>query len=109
IAHNAISQTSKYLAQVGDFCYALLRTANNGNKLGEGELANLQKLQEFSQTLSADLRQLTEDVSKGNIDWSIIKNQGSEILSAREQSPVTVKFEKMSESMQQYPTLIYDG
>lgn len=109
ISHIAISQTSKYLTQVGDFCYALLKAANKGENLSDNEWKSLEKLQGYSQSLSNQLRQLSEDVSRGNIDWSVIKNQGKQMFEANFQNPVSTKFEQISESMQQYPTLIYDG
>lgn len=109
ISHLAISQTSKYLTQVGDFCYALLKTSNKGENLSDNEWKSLEKLQGYSQSLSNQLRQLSDDVSKGNIDWSVIKNQGKQMFESNFQNPVSTKFEQISESIQQYPTLIYDG
>jgi spore germination protein len=109
IAHSAISQTSKYLSQVGDFCYTLLKASNRGESLDDSQWVTVEKLGAYSGNLSAQLRLLSQEVAQGKLDWGVIRNQGNEIFSQKLQNPVDVKFEKIAESMQQYPTLIYDG
>lgn len=110
ISHVAISQTSKFLAQVGDFCYALLKAANSGQSLTQGELASIAKLRDYAGYLTGELHSMEQEVSEGGLKWGEIKHEGRQIFAKQAQDPVSVKFQSISQEMQQqYPTLIYDG
>lgn len=109
ISHVAISDTTKFLSQVGDFCYSLLRSSNRGQSLSDSEMTNLEKLRDYAGYLSLELHQLEGQVEKGNLKWDEIKHGGRQVFALEGQNPVDLKFEKIAQEMQQYPTLIYDG
>lgn len=109
IPHNAISQTTKFLTQVGDFCYSLLKTINSGQSLSEADINTIEKLTDFAGYLNVELHNLERDISQGNIDWTEIKNQGSSMFRRNLSETVDMKFERIAKELQQYPTLIYDG
>lgn len=109
ISHVAISQTSKFLSQVGDFCYALLRANNSGEKLSQSEWNNVEKLTDYAGFLSLQLHDLEQEIQEGNMKWGDIKHGGRQIFKSEMQNPVDLRFTKIAEEMQQYPTLIYDG
>ncbi|MDF2671878.1 MAG: ypeB, partial [Clostridiales bacterium] len=54
ISHVAISQTSKFLSQVGDFCYALLKATNSGETLSQTEWTNVTKLRDYAGYLTGE-------------------------------------------------------
>ena len=109
ISNAALQDVSKYLSQVGDFCYALLKAANRGESLTQSEWNNFDKLKNYSQYLSTQIHALEQDVSQGRMDWGEIRTAGREIFEKKLQNSVETKFEQIAESMQKYPTLIYDG
>lgn len=110
ISHVAISQTSKFLSQVGDFCYALLKAANSGETLSQTERTNVIKLRDYAGYLTGELHTMEQEVSQGGLKWGAIKHEGRQLFSQQGQDPVDIKFESISQEMQQqYPTLIYDG
>lgn len=109
ISNTAVSNTSKFLSQVGDFCYALLKVNNSGQNLSKQDLNTVEKLRNYSSYLSVQLNGLQNSLSEGNIDWGEIKSKGRGLLQRTAQNPVDLKFERISAEMQQYPTLIYDG
>jgi germination protein YpeB len=110
ISHVAISQTSKFLSQVGDFCYALLKTTNNGEKLTQTEWTNVTKLKDYAGYLTGELHSMENEISQGGLKWGSIKHEGRQIFKNQAENPVNVKFESISQEIeQQYPTLIYDG
>lgn len=109
ISHEALSQTSKFLSQLGDFSYALLKRSNSGEKLSDVELKTLQKLTDYAGYLNAQLHELEQEVSQGKIDWTEIKVKGRTLFANNLQNPVDIKFENIGKELQQYPTLIYDG
>lgn len=110
ISHVSISQTSKFLSQVGDFCYALLKSTNNGKSLTREDLDNVAKLRDYAGYLTGELHSLEQDVSRTGLKWGSIKHQGRQVFSSQDRDPVNIKFQSISEELQQeYPTLIYDG
>lgn len=110
ISHVAISQTSKFLSQVGDFCYALLKATNSGENLTQTEWTNVAKLRDYAGYLTGELHSMEQEVSQGGLKWGSIKHEGRQIFKNQAKDPVDVKFQSISEEMQQqYPTLIYDG
>jgi spore germination protein len=109
IAHNAVAQTSKFLAQVGDFSYALLKSNNRGEGLSDGDWTNVEKLRDFAGYLTIQLQDLENEIAAGNINWGEVKNERLQFIEKDLNSPMDIKFENISEQMQEYPTLIYDG
>ncbi|MBZ4663977.1 MAG: ypeB [Caloramator sp.] len=109
ISHEALFQTSKFLAQVGDFSYTLLKRSSSGQGLSESELKTLEKLNDYAGYLNVKLHELQQEVSEGKLDWTEIKLKGKVLFSQNLQNPVDVKFKNISKELQQYPTLIYDG
>ncbi|KRQ87770.1 Sporulation protein YpeB [Caloramator mitchellensis] len=109
ISHQAIGQTTKFLTQVGDFCYSLLKTVNSGQSLTEADMNTVEKLTDFAGYLNVQLHELEREISAGNIDWTEIKDQGSSTFNRNLAETVDVKFERIAKELQEYPTLIYDG
>jgi len=109
INHSAIAQTTKFLTQVGDFCFALLKTINSGQSLSEADMNTVDKLTDFAGYLNNELHQLEREISEGNIDWTEIKDAGSSMFRRNLAETVDMKFERIAKELQEYPTLIYDG
>lgn len=109
ITHVAISETSKFLSQVADFSFALLRANNQGTSISDAEWSNVEKLRDYSGYLRTQLAALEREVADGRINWGEIKHEGREIFMKTAQNPVDLKFKTIADEMQQYPTLIYDG
>lgn len=109
ISHSAISQTSKFLSQVADFSYALLKTTNNGQELSKTEMANVEKLRDYAGYLSMQLRNFQSSLTEGDIKWGDIKQGGSSAFGRATSNTIETQFKNISDEMQQYPTLIYDG
>lgn len=109
ITHVAISETSKFLSQVADFSFALLRANNQGTSISDAEWSNVEKLRDYSGYLRTQLATLEREVADGRINWGEIKHEGREIFMKTAQNPVDLKFKTIADEMQQYPTLIYDG
>lgn len=109
ISHVAISETSKFLSQVADFSFALLRANNQGASLTDAEWNNVAKLRDYSGYLRTQLGTLEREIADGRINWGEVKHEGRQIFMKTAQNPVDLKFKNIADEMQQYPTLIYDG
>jgi germination protein YpeB len=109
INHSSISQTSRFLAQVSDFSFSLLKLQNDGDKLTDAEWKNLEELKKNAAYLRQQLYGLQKEMNDGNIRWVEIKNEGGKLLGQAKASLVEEKFVSIDKQMQNHPTLIYDG
>lgn len=109
ITHVAISETSKFLAQVSDFSYALIKMGNNGQKLSDEEWRNLESLRNNAAYLGGQLYSLQQEMEDGGVKWSELRYGGAKVLGQAQTNLVDTKFAEIDKQMQQHPTLIYDG
>lgn len=109
ISHESISQTSKFLAQVSDYTYTLTKNSDRGNKIDKKTENTIEQLKSYSAYLTLQLQALEREISKGNFDWEQIRSQGVEAVDGELKDGIDIKFQNISNEMQSYPTLIYDG
>jgi germination protein YpeB len=104
---NAISNTYKFLSQVGEFVMSLERKSALGEKLTDKEREQLKNLYSFCNDLNAQINQMCRDMQNGNFSFeeinSTIMNNNSELKIASQ------GFEDTEQTMTDLPTLIYDG
>jgi germination protein YpeB len=109
VVHPAVSQTSKFLSQVSDFSYALLRNNNKGQEISQDDYKTIETLKASSGNLGNGLHDLQKSIQEGNIDWGEVKSRGSRIFSQAQKTTADVKFQAISKDLQQVPSLTYDG
>lgn len=109
VTHTAISETSKFLTQVADFSYSLVRTMNNGGKIADGDMKNVGELRNNAAYLRNELALMQKDMEDGNIKWSEIRYEGGKLLGKAQANLVDQKFTDIDQAVQKHPTLIYDG
>lgn len=105
------SNTSKLISQVGDFCYSLSLSASEGRDLTEEEYKNIETLKKESQELENQLKNVSEDISGGNVKWGEIRKKvsGINVSSDKGDKELVEKFGNIQKQIAQYPALIYDG
>ncbi|MCX7883827.1 MAG: germination protein YpeB [Caloramator sp.] len=109
VSHTSISQTSKFLSQVADFSYSLLKSSNSNQELSDAEMATVEKLRDYAGYLSLQLRNFQASLTEVDIKWGDIKQGGSSYFGRATANTIETQFKNISDEMQQYPTLIYDG
>lgn len=109
ISHNALSNTAKYLTQVGDYCYTISRQNAADKMMDDDQLKKLKELRDYSKTLLADLQKLQNEVVTGAFTFSEMKKKGFRIMKEASESAVDVQFGKIEKRFVDYPTMIYDG
>ncbi|KPU44584.1 sporulation protein YpeB [Oxobacter pfennigii] len=109
ITHVAISETSKFLTQVSDFSFSLLKLQNSGEKLTDEEWKNIEALKKNAAYLGQQLYTVQDDMEEGKANWSHIRYEGARILGQAQTNLIDSKFTDIDKQMQQHPTLIYDG
>jgi germination protein YpeB len=93
ISHVAISQTSKFLTQVGDYSYYLMKTSNSGSTIGTNEWNNIEKLRDYAGYLSLQLHQLDQQFQDKGLTWEEIKHGGRQVFINTAQNPVDMNFQ----------------
>lgn len=104
---NTITNTYKFLSQVGEFVMSLQRKSASGEKLTDDERQQLKDLNNFCNELNEQVNQMCYDMQNSNLSFeeidSTIMNNNSDMKIASQ------GFEDTEQTMTDLPTLIYDG
>jgi len=109
IDHGDVSKTEKFLTQVSDYSYALIRDHLEGKDLDSKQRESLFKLQNYTAYLSEELAQLHNSVMKGQLSFQKIRRGGEDKLEQANEDMLNTSLVKLEEEMTKYPELIYDG
>jgi len=110
IPQQNIDNTSKFLAQVGDFCYSLAKASTEGRDLTDTEYGNIDKLKNQSSSLVAELNNVLADINEGRVKWGEIRQKASGVFArGNEEQNISTQFISIQKQIAQYPSLIYDG
>jgi len=104
-----VGNTSKFLTQVGDYCYTLAKASSEGKELNNKEYDKIDELEAQSYTLQEQLNGVLSGINEGNIKWGDIRKKSSGVLAKAGDDLVTEKFAGIQKQIVQYPALIYDG
>ncbi|MBR4286614.1 MAG: germination protein YpeB [Clostridia bacterium] len=102
-----ISGVYKFLSQVGEYTISLNKRLAQGGNISDEETKNLTKLLEYSQKLSKNVNYLIEQEENGLVDFEEIKSTLQE--DEGERLYLGQELNDANQSLQDYPTLIYDG
>lgn len=102
-----ISGVYKFLSQVGEYTLSLNERVAKGERITAKETENLNKLLEYSGILSKNINYLIEQEENGLLDFEEIKTtlqseQGERLY-------LSEQLNDANQSLNDYPTLIYDG
>ena len=98
----------KFLSQTGEYTMSINKKLAAGKTITNEELDNLRKLKEYAGDLSSKLNYLIDEKQSGNLDFERVKST----LSDGGDSQKLIlgnELEDAEQSMDDYPTLIYDG
>lgn len=109
VSENITSETSKFLSQVGDFCYTLAKTSSEGKELKDEDYKTIENLKQQAFTLESSLKKVSDDVNAGNVKWGEIRKKVSGVFAKENEADITDKFKGIQKQVVQYPALIYDG
>ncbi|OFI06186.1 sporulation protein YpeB [Clostridium acetireducens DSM 10703] len=110
INQQATGDTTKFLSQVGDFCYTLSKKSTEGKDLSNDDYNNIDMLKDQSFKLEKQLNLLANDIGAGKIKWGEIRRKATGVLAKNGASDsIEEKFKGIQKQVVQYPSLIYDG
>lgn len=104
---NTITNTYKFLSQIGEFVMALERKSANGEKLTDEERNQLMELYSFCNKLNEQIDQMCYDMQNNNFSFDEIN---STIMSTKNDlNSASQGFDDTEQTLTDLPTLIYDG
>lgn len=109
VSQETIGSTSKFLNQVGDFCYTMGKASSEGRNLSDSDYASIDKLKSESFKLEEQLKKVSSDINEGSVKWGEIRKKVTGVLASSKDEPLAAKFEGIQKQIVQYPALIYDG
>lgn len=109
INHQSIAQTSKFLTQVGDYTYTLIKNEDKSEVHNKKTQKTVEELKNYSAYLTLQLQALEDEMTNEKFNWDEIRKSGVENEPSTAKDDFNIKFENISNEMQNYPKLIYDG
>lgn len=106
---NSMSKASKYLTQVSDYSYSLLKKVTQNEKISDEEYETIAKLYEDSKNLNSIMNEIYSDLNDGKIKWDELKKVSDEKLPEAKEVSTVSNVEKIGKNFQEYEGLIYDG
>ena len=103
-----VSNTYKFLSQVGEFVMALERKTSSGETLTEKERNELLKLYNFCNTLTDNINKICYDIQNGEYSF---ENVESTLTLSKDTNANSFSkgIDDAEQAMTDIPTLIYDG
>ena len=103
-----LSETYRFLSQVGNYSKSLADKCAEGERLTAEETENMRKLYQYAANLSGSMWKVEERIENGEISFDRAYSAASSLDA---DSPVTVTdgFSDLATNDNSYPTLIYDG
>ena len=110
VNQNAMANTSRFLAQVSDYAYVLMKQTVEGQKLSDEQYKNLEEINDEGAKLSAVLNDIYMNLDNGKLKWNEVEKQGDEKLpEGNDKGEVMSNISKISKTFTEYEGLIYDG
>lgn len=106
VGQNSMANASKYLTQVSDFSYTLMKQNISDIKLTEEEYEKLKHIYEDSSKLSSKMSDIYDDLNAGRIKWDELEKIGNEELPDND---ISNSISEVGKTFQNYEGLIYDG
>ena len=113
LGHDSTMSISKFLTQAGDYAYMLMRNHTLGKPLTSKDREQLTTLRQQATMLSQNLHEIQATAAKGRLNWMEIESAARKKLprvnTTAKTSTTKNPFTKISDSIDNFPTIIYDG
>lgn len=109
ISPKVSQNVGKFINQVGDYCYTLIRNSENGKELSDSDYKTLDRLEQESDKLKASLNDIVGDINQGRVKWGEIREKINGLVGDGKQNVLSTRFTNVEKQVLEYPALIYDG
>ncbi len=105
---NSISNVSKFLTQLSDFSYSLMRNILNGDNISEYK-ENIDSLYDKISELSDVVEKIYSDLTANNIKWDELEKVGNEKIKESNAQEELSSVNYIGKTFTEYEGIIYDG
>lgn len=109
ISNVELDNTSRFLAQVGDFSYTISRANIDGTPLTSEQYKSLDNLHNIALNLSNSLTSLENDIQGGRMKWGELQSKGPAVFNRAAKNLSQNAMAEFEKEFKEYPALIYDG
>ncbi len=107
-SQDSSDNTSKFLNQLSDFSYNLMRNILNGDKV-ENYMKNINSLYKKVEELSKITEEIYADLNSGKIKWDELERVGNEKMKAANANEEVSSVNSIGKTFTEYEGIIYDG
>ncbi len=107
-SQESMDNTSKFLNQLSDFSYNLMRNILNGDRV-ENYMNNINSLYEKVEELSKVTEEIYVDLNSGRIKWDELKKIGNDKMKVANADEETSSINSIGKTFTEYEGIIYDG
>ena len=108
-SQNSLAQASKYLTQVSDFSYSLMKQNINDEKIDDENYDKIKEVYKNAITLGSKMQNIYNDLNDGKIKWNELEKFANKELPNIELGKSLGGFAEVNKAFQNYEGLIYDG
>lgn len=105
---NSISNVSKFLTQLSDFSYSLMRDIINGDDIANYK-ENIDTLYDKISELSNVAEEIYSDLNSGSIKWDELRKVGDEKIKESNAQEEVSSVNSIGKTFTEYEGIIYDG
>lgn len=109
LSEATLYRTAKFLSQTGDYAHIMARKNSEGKVMTQKNRQQLQKLRSQSASLSDSLHKLEDKILNGKTNWREVVQAAKQASEENKPDSINSGFDDISEDLQKFPTLIYDG
>ena len=109
VTQGALDNISKYLTQVSDFSYSLMKQNVSNEKLTDSQYEMLREIYLKSQELGSKMQNIYDDLNFEKIKWNELEKNANKELSNIELGTTLSSISDIAKTFQNYEGLIYDG
>lgn len=108
VSHDVVARTSKFLSQVGDYAFALVKE-NKTRSLDNKDWQTMRQLYQTASALDGEMSAVQQSAAAGTFHWTEVQGGLNLQLPREPVSNADNSFRRMDTQMTELPVLNYDG
>ncbi len=108
VSHEVVAKTSKFLSQVGDYSYSLVKQ-NKTRNLSDQDWQAMQHLYRTATVLDREMSVVEQSAAAGTFHWTEVQGGLNRQLPRETASSADYSFRQLDTKLSELPVLVYDG
>lgn len=109
VTNAQIESVYRFLSQVGDYSLSLSKQNAVGMKVSMAQRKSIESLSAYAASLSNKVSTMQEEMNKGRLWVGEVRNAIESGKNPSSQKSFSANLSKLSQTVTDYPTLVYDG